>query len=213
MSKSSEELPDCPDSYACCIIADGSCMVDPVITVDGHSYERLAIQKWFKNKATSPKTGLPLDSKALLPNLTLLSQINEWKDDQLKGRADKQSLNTLRGELFNTSTSKETQVVVQNMIQLIASSNFVLLSPDGVERFRRSLDAENLLEKELTRLLNLLASQCQSEINTKQERHRELGKKSIGLELAKSTITNQEDDFKNMVVKTYLIYMIYKQHI
>ena len=66
----------------------------------GHSYERSAIEEWFKNKNTSPKTGLPLDSKALLPNLTLLSQINEWKDDQLKGRADNQNLQLLKGNLL-----------------------------------------------------------------------------------------------------------------
>ena len=58
------------------------------------------------------------------------------------------------------------------MIQLIASSNFCLLSPDDVERLRRALDLEKLVDKEITRLLNLLASQCQSEINTKQERYR-----------------------------------------
>ena len=71
------------------------------------------------------KTGLPLDSKALLPNLTLLSQINEWKDDQLKGRADNQNLQLLKGNLLSVSTSKEAQVVVQKMNQLIASLHLI----------------------------------------------------------------------------------------
>ena len=101
-----DQFPDCPDSYSCCITADGTCMVDPVFTADGHSYERSAIEKWFQNKSTSPKTGLALDSKALLPNLTLLSQITEWKDDQLKGRADNQSIKMLTADLVNVSTSK-----------------------------------------------------------------------------------------------------------
>jgi len=35
-------------------------MKDPVITEDGHSYERGAIERWLKIKRTSPKTGLYL---------------------------------------------------------------------------------------------------------------------------------------------------------
>ena len=177
-------------------------MLDPVMTIDGHSYERSAIEEWFKNKATSPKTGLRLDSKVLFPNLTLHTQIEEWKDDQLKGRADVQSFRLLKSDLVSVSTSKEAQIVVQNMIQLIASSNFCLLSPDGVQRFKRSLDGEKLLDKEVIRLLDLLASQCQSVINTKQERHRELGKNSIGLELAKTNVLSQQEDLKNEMTKT-----------
>jgi len=57
-------------------------------------------------------------------------------DDQLKGRADKERLNTLKGNLFGVSTSKEAQVVVQQ-IQVVTASNFCLLSPDGVERLKK----------------------------------------------------------------------------
>lgn len=98
--------------------------------------------------------------------------------------------------------SKEGQVVVQQMIQLITSSNFCLLSPDGVERFRRALDLEKLLDKEVTRLLNFLSSQCQNEINTKQERYRELGQKSKGLELAKANVISKQEELKNAVTTT-----------
>jgi len=198
----STPLPDCPDFFSCCIIADGTCMIDPVFTADGHSYERSAIEQWFKNKSTSPKTGLPLDSKALSPNLTLLSQINEWKDDQLKGRADHRSLDTLKANLFGVATSKEGQIVVQKMIQLITSSNFCLLSPDGVERLKLLLKGVKLLDKDLTDLLDFLASQCQSEINTKQERYRELSKKSNGLELAKANVLSKQEKLKNKVTTT-----------
>ena len=166
-------LPDAPDAFTCSITCCR--MVDPVFTADGHSYERSAIEEWFKNKATSPKTGLPLSSKVLLPNLTLQSQINEWKDDQLKGRADKQNMNALRGRLFGVSTSKEAQVVVQQMIQL-----------------KKALRGLELLDKDLSNNLDLLASQCQGEINTKQERHRELNTKCVGLDLAKTNVLNKD---------------------
>ena len=88
------------------------------------------------------------------------------------------------------------------MIQLVTSSNFCLLSPDDVERLKNTVNGFKLLDPTLSDMFDLLASQCQSEINTKQEMHRELNKKCTVLDLAKTTIINQEDDFKNMVVKT-----------
>jgi hypothetical protein len=198
--RDTDDLPDAPDAFTCSITYCR--MVDPVFTADGHSYERSAIEEWFKNKTTSPKTGLPLDSKALLPNLTLQTQIKEWVDDQRKGRADKQTLQIFTANLVNVSTSKEGQVVVQKMIELVTSSNFCLLSPDGVERLKNIVDGFSLLDPALSDMFDFLVSQCQSEINTKQEMHRELNKKCNVLDSAKTTIINQEDDFKNMVVKT-----------
>lgn len=51
-------------------------MKDPVIASDGNSYERSAIQKWFKSgKRTSPLTNEPLVSQKLFPNHRLKSMI------------------------------------------------------------------------------------------------------------------------------------------
>ena len=52
---SKEELPDSPPEFECSITAER--MKDPVIAADGFSYERVAIEKWFSNHSTSPKTG------------------------------------------------------------------------------------------------------------------------------------------------------------
>ncbi len=48
---------------------------DPVITEDGHTYERTAIIEWFYTSSKSPKTGLILESKKLVPNRVLKSII------------------------------------------------------------------------------------------------------------------------------------------
>ena len=46
--------------------------VDPVMTCDGQTYERYAIQRWFDGgHATSPLTGLPLENLTLIPNLAM----------------------------------------------------------------------------------------------------------------------------------------------
>lgn len=52
-------------------------MCDPVVAADGHTYERSAIESWFRVRAaddeppTSPATGAVLPSAALLPNYAL----------------------------------------------------------------------------------------------------------------------------------------------
>ena len=54
-------------------------MNDPVTCMDGHTYEKEAIQRWFAKHDTSPLTGAKLPSKHLIPNFALKSAINELK--------------------------------------------------------------------------------------------------------------------------------------
>jgi hypothetical protein len=46
-------------------------MEDPVIDIDGHSYERKNIEKWFRTSHHSPMTGLTMSNKSLYPNRAL----------------------------------------------------------------------------------------------------------------------------------------------
>ncbi|EQC28164.1 hypothetical protein SDRG_14121 [Saprolegnia diclina VS20] len=72
------------DSFVCPITHD--VMVDPVVTADGHSYERSAIEEWIRSsretapggQVTSPVTNLPLRSTQLIPNLALKRSIGEY---------------------------------------------------------------------------------------------------------------------------------------
>ena len=64
-----------PRSFACPITQE--VMTDPVVTVDGHSFERAAIEEWFRRRVSNPLTGLPLDSATLTPNHTLRGSIAE----------------------------------------------------------------------------------------------------------------------------------------
>lgn len=58
-------------------------MEDPVVAADGFSYESVAIQQWFDNgHDTSPMTNLQLAHNNLIPNQTLRSVIQEWKENQ-----------------------------------------------------------------------------------------------------------------------------------
>lgn len=53
-------------------------MKDPVIAVDGHTYERKAIEKWVREKKESPVTRQPMTSATLIPNLTVKHLIVEF---------------------------------------------------------------------------------------------------------------------------------------
>jgi len=48
---------------------------EPVVTSDGHSYEKEGIEHWLETKNKSPVTGLPLENKTLVPNLTFKNLI------------------------------------------------------------------------------------------------------------------------------------------
>ena len=63
-------------------------MTDPVITADGHTYERANIEGWLRNSSMSPMTGAPLANKNLIPNIGLRQTIEEWREQQDARRKD-----------------------------------------------------------------------------------------------------------------------------
>ena len=52
-------------------------MSDLVIAADGHSYERVAIQRWLEMRRTSPMTGAILHHAQLVPNHRLRAVIDD----------------------------------------------------------------------------------------------------------------------------------------
>ena len=54
-------------------------MSDPAMCTDGHTYEKVAIEKWLSEHGTSPVTGSVLLSKRLAPNHALRNAISEFK--------------------------------------------------------------------------------------------------------------------------------------
>jgi hypothetical protein len=67
---------DIPEYFLCGITFD--VMVDPVCAPSGHSYERLAIEKYITFKAEDPTTRTPLASTQLVPNHALRNAIHDW---------------------------------------------------------------------------------------------------------------------------------------
>lgn len=55
-------------------------MNDPVIAADGHSYERIEIERWLQSNDTSPITNLRLAHKILIPNHALRNAIEQYRE-------------------------------------------------------------------------------------------------------------------------------------
>jgi len=67
-----------PDDLICPITQE--LMNDPVIAADGHTYERVAIERWLKTNTTSPKSGDELEMTAIFPNHLVRRMIREWQE-------------------------------------------------------------------------------------------------------------------------------------
>jgi ankyrin repeat protein len=65
-----------PEKYRCSITS--LVMREPVVTADGHTYEKEAIAAWLEKNNTSPKTGVKLAHKSLIPNWDKKSDIEEF---------------------------------------------------------------------------------------------------------------------------------------
>ncbi len=57
---------------------------DPVVAVDGFTYERASITKWFNGSNKSPMTGQVLETLKLYSNNEMKSRCIEWKEKHKK---------------------------------------------------------------------------------------------------------------------------------
>jgi len=65
-----------PEEYLCSI--SQHVFEDPVRTVDGFTFDRKAIERWYRIRKTSPLTGLAIQDTTLRHNETLANQIKAW---------------------------------------------------------------------------------------------------------------------------------------
>jgi len=57
---------------------------DPVVSACGHSFERHAIEKWFKRSCTNPMTGAQITHTFLVPNINLRILCQAYRDNGLR---------------------------------------------------------------------------------------------------------------------------------
>ena len=84
-----------------------------MITSDGHTFERSAIEAWLANNSTNPMTGGEILSKALTPNFALRDACAAYKAKQ-PGNSDsirryKSAVSALNSQSTSTGSSKSIQ--------------------------------------------------------------------------------------------------------
>ena len=104
------------DGLKCCITTE--LFVEPVTTVDGHTYERKGISDWIlkrtelKLPVTSPATNLALENTKLTPNIQVKKICDEFRSklltyEQILGSIQKQNdVKYLRDHSFMIGTSE-----------------------------------------------------------------------------------------------------------
>jgi len=71
-----------PPEFLCPVT--GEIFEDPVTTTDGQTYEKFAIDEWFKSgHSKSPLSGVYLNSKLLIPNISVRNLINSYRKRNL----------------------------------------------------------------------------------------------------------------------------------
>ena len=71
----SEEIV--PSKFMCPLTSD--IMEDPVMTREGHSFEKSAILSWLSRHSTCPMTYEPLEISQLVANHALRNEIHAWR--------------------------------------------------------------------------------------------------------------------------------------
>ncbi len=85
------DLRDPPPEDLCCSISH-QLMEDPVSVMDGHTFERREVEKWFllrqeeQAEITCPRCGSPLENLTLVPNYSLKSIITKYKQEQIHSK-------------------------------------------------------------------------------------------------------------------------------
>lgn len=80
-----------PDYFKCPISWEK--LENPVVSIEGHSYEKWAIDKWLINQDISPITGLVLNDLTLIYNYALKSAIDDYNKKLIKWKRTKNDLN------------------------------------------------------------------------------------------------------------------------
>ena len=89
---------DIVPSFVCPISSER--FEDPVVTCDGHTYNRTDIERWLRERQTSPNTNLALATAQLIPNHALRKAMEECMErDVQEGRVDPACLEITQQEL------------------------------------------------------------------------------------------------------------------
>ena len=152
---------DCPDAFICSIMVNGP-MQDPVIASDGHTYERTGITRWLERSANSPMTGKQMPDKRLVPNHTMKSQIEQWRDKQRGHNPRQEQLDAILNKIRLCTTSDEVTATLSAISEFVVETE-TLIPAEQLKRVGKMLDGDEKLWSEAVKgALEVVEAQCEA---------------------------------------------------
>ena len=143
--------------FMCSITRD--IMVDPVLAMDGHSYERSAIERWYETHTTSPVTNKDIGN-TLVPNHNLRKMIQDW---QVAKEQFENDIGELAGRLFTARTTEKALDYVLRMSSLLESIAFV--DHRMLNMCKKATVADDaVLEGDVKVALEAMVVQCEAKV-------------------------------------------------
>ena len=144
-----EDPCSAPDAFLCPITHQ--LMQDPYFTVDGHCYEKVAIENWLRDNDTSPQTGSVLESKRIIPAITMKKAVEEWKTESHKSRSNFECLvryigreraeRLIKSMYKMAALSAELSTEFKKMLELLLECAWAV-TPDCIKEFIRQCWAD-----------------------------------------------------------------------
>ena len=127
-----------PSNFECPITKNF--MRDPVMTSDGHTYDRSAIEKWFaEGHLTSPSTGCQLATLLLAPNHQCRKGMEMWREKNAGRKGLKKHVVTLCGSVLSAKDNNHVHQIIDQIKTLVSGKGVVaqcgpILSHDDIQR-------------------------------------------------------------------------------
>lgn len=125
MHGGSDNYDSIPANFRCPITQE--LFHDPVMTADGQTYERSAIEDWLKKHNTSPLTGKLLVSKDLKPNYVIISALDAYKQKRQQYKILEKKLTESEKELAEKEESQPKVHAFKDFNDLDKSQKNLLL--------------------------------------------------------------------------------------
>jgi TPR repeat protein/CII-binding regulator of phage lambda lysogenization HflD len=222
-----QEDKDIPHECFCPITQE--IMEDPVIALDGYTYERMAIQEWFdRGKRTSPKTGARLLSIELTPNYSMRSLIQDLKaqipvlarhkldmhhiEAAIKLREEEvEETLAQKGQLIEKENKEKLNLAVsleQKEKELEEKIDLVDVMKQRIRALEGQVNSSKLREEEIAEKLvqknHLVEKESQEKLHLAaalEQRERELAKRTAVLKLMDDRIRELERQVRYFLEK------------
>jgi ankyrin repeat protein len=152
-----------PNEFECPITHQ--IMMDPVTADDGHSYEREAIEQWFREHHNrSPITNEAISTN-LIDNHALRNVIQDWQETK---RKYEMNAGALAGRLCNASTKEKAMDYIRRISELIENSNCVVDDMFLNICRKATVFDETILADGVQATLTALVAQCEHKIHEQE---------------------------------------------